>query len=180
MVRSKISVLVEGALCIALSVVLSNLRLFRMPQGGSVNLELVPLIVFAWRHGLKWGCGVGVLTGILNILLGGYVVHPVQAILDYPAAYGAMGLSALFPGRGVVSRIAGLVVAGLVQFACHVGSGVVFFASYAPEGTNPWVYSAVYNGSFIVPKLLISAFVTWFLWKQLERLYPADAREGAR
>ena len=46
---SRTVVLVEGALCIALSIVLSYIRLFRMPQGGSVNLELVPLILFAWR-----------------------------------------------------------------------------------------------------------------------------------
>ena len=155
---SRTVVLVEGALCIALSIVLSYLRLFRMPQGGSVNLELVPLILFAWRRGLCWGCGAGVLAGLMNLLLGGYVVHPVQAILDYPAAYGAMGLAAL------------------VQFSCHVLSGVIFFASYAPEGTNPWVYSAVYNGSFLAPKIVISGVVTWILLRKLEEFYPAGKR----
>ena len=63
---SRTVVLVERALCITLSVVLSYLRLFRMPQGGSVNLELVPLILFAWRRGLYWGTGAGVLTGVLK------------------------------------------------------------------------------------------------------------------
>ncbi|NLL36057.1 MAG: energy-coupled thiamine transporter ThiT [Fretibacterium sp.] len=173
--RSKTSVLVEGALCIALSLVLSNLRLFRMPQGGSVNFELIPLIVFTWRQGLQWGCGAGALTGFLNIALGGYVAHPIQALLDYPIAYGVMGLSALFPGKGFLSRFSGLLVAGFVQFTCHVLSGVVFFASYAPEGTNPWVYSILYNGSFLVPKILISGVVTWLLWKQLERISPSGA-----
>ena len=169
---SRTVVLVEGALCIALSIVLSYLRLFRMPQGGSVNLELVPLILFAWRRGLCWGCGAGVLAGVMNLLLGGYVVHPVQAILDYPAAYGAMGLAALLPRQ----RLVGLVLAALVQFSCHVLSGVIFFASYAPKGTNPWVYSAVYNGSFLAPKIVISGVVTWILLRKLEEFHPAGKR----
>ncbi len=168
MLRSKNAVMVEGALCIALSVVLSYLTLFRMPQGGSVNLELVPLIIFAWRHGSVLGCGVGILAGVLNILLGGYVVHPLQAVLDYPAAYGVMGLAALFPGRKITS----LIAAGTSQLFCHVLSGVIFFAKYAPEGANPWVYSAMYNGSFLAPKILISGLVTWLLWKQLEKISP--------
>ncbi|MDO4787069.1 MAG: energy-coupled thiamine transporter ThiT [Fretibacterium sp.] len=166
---SRTVILVEGALCIALSVVLSYIRLFRLPQGGSVNLELVPLILFAWRRGLFWGCGAGVLAGVLNLLLGGYVTHPVQAVLDYPAAYGAMGLAALFPRQ----KLSGLLVAALAQFACHLLSGAIFFASYAPEGTNPWVYSAVYNGSFLAPKVILSAVVTWFLLRKLERIHPA-------
>ena len=175
---SRTVVLVEGALCIALSVVLSYLRLFRMPQGGSVNLELVPLILFAWRRGLYWGTGAGVLTGVLNLLLGGYIVHPVQAILDYPAAYGAMGLAALFPKPQM--RLPGLAVATFVQFACHVLSGVIFFASYAPEGTNPWVYSAVYNGSFLAPKIILSAVVTWLLLRKLEEIYPSGKKSGEK
>ena len=169
---SRTVVLVEGALCIALSVVLSYLRLFRMPQGGSVNLELVPLILFAWRRGLGWGCGAGVLTGVLNLLLGGYVVHPVQAILDYPAAYGAMGLTALLPRR----KLVGLSLAALAQFACHVLSGVIFFASYAPEGVSPWIYSTTYNGSFLAPKIVLSAAVAWVLLRKLEEVYPAGGR----
>lgn len=162
---SSASVMVEGALCIALSVVLSNLRIFRMPQGGSVNLELVPLIVFAWRHGLAWGTGAGVLTGVLNILFGGYVMHPVQALLDYPLAYGVMGLSALIPGW----PFAGFLAGGLAQFACHVLSGVIFFSEYA-KGANPWIYSSVYNASFLAPKLILSGVVAWALTRQLARL----------
>ena len=108
----------------------------------------------------------------MNLLLGGYVVHPVQAILDYPAAYGAMGLAALLPRQ----RLVGLALAALVQFSCHVLSGVIFFASYAPEGTSPWVYSAVYNGSFLAPKIIISGVVTWLLLRKLEEVYPAGKR----
>ena len=166
---SRTVVMVEGALCIALSVVLSYLKLFRMPQGGSLTLELVPLIVFAYRRGIKWGCGAGALAGVLHIMLGGYVVHPVQAVLDYPVAYAAMGLAGLWRN----SKITSLTLAGLAQLLCHVCAGAIFFAAYAPAGTNPWVYSIGYNGLFLGPKLAFSAFATWVLWKNLERIYPS-------
>lgn len=159
----QIAVMVEGASCVALSIVLSYLTLFRMPQGGSINLELVPLFVFAYRRGVKWGVLVGALSGLLQLILGGYVVHPVQAILDYPAAYAAVGLAGIFRSRVIV----GTIIAALTQFACFVASGAIFFGSYAPEGTNPWVYAAIYNGSFYFPKVIICAVVAFFLWKRL-------------
>lgn len=59
-----------------------------------------------------------------------YVVHPVQAVLDYPAAYAAMGLAGLWHN----SKIASLILAGLAQFICHVCAGAIF-AAYAPAGT---------------------------------------------
>jgi len=74
------------------------------------------------------------------------------------------------------ARQDGLALAALVQFSCHVLSRVIFFASYAPEGTNPWVYSAVYNGSFLAPKIVISGVVTWILLRKLEEFYPAGKR----
>ena len=169
---SKTVILSEGALCIALSTVFSWLVLFRMPQGGSLTLELVPLIIFAWRRGVRWGCGAGALNGLVHIMLGGYVIHPLQALLDYPAAYAAMGLAGLWLTwrKKSAGLIAGLAVAGISQFACHVVAGVVFFSSYVPEGMNPWLYSIVYNGTFLTPKLVISLIAAWLLWGRLEKL----------
>lgn len=164
----RIAVMMEGASCVALSVVLSYLTLFRMPQGGSINLALVPIFVFAYRHGAKWGILVGALTGFLKLVLGGYIVHPVQAILEYPAAYAAIGLAGLFKGKEIICSI----LAGLAQFACYVVAGAVFFASYAPAGTNAWAYAAVYNGTFLFPKIVISIFAAIFLWNRLQKIFP--------
>jgi len=174
---SKTVILSEGALCAALSVAFSWLVIFRMPQGGSLTLELVPLIVFAWRRGVRWGCGAGALNGLLHLMLGGYIVHPLQALLDYPAAYAAMGMSGLWRNsqkkqKNSAPLIAGLAVAGLSQFICHVVSGVIFFSSYVPEGMNPWLYSIVYNGTFLMPKLVVSVIVAWVLWNRLEKISP--------
>lgn len=170
--NSRITIMMEGALCVALSVVLGYLTLFRMPQGGSINLELVPLFVFSYRHGVKWGVQAGALTGILQLILGGYVVHPVQAVLDYPAASAAIGLSGLWCARNIVFRIIATAIGSLLQFSCYVASGAVFFGSYAPEGTNVWLYAIVYNGSFLLPKVLISAAAALFLWNRLDKMFP--------
>jgi thiamine transporter len=162
---NKTRILVEGALCVALSVVFSYLKLFSMPQGGSITLEMAPLLYYSYKYGSKWGVLAGAVSGIIQMLMGGYVVHPIQGILDYPAALGAVGLAGLF-GPEAKSAIFGTLVAFAARLTCHVLSGVIFFASYAPEGQNPWIYSLIYNGSFMAPSVIITSFAAWFLWKK--------------
>jgi thiamine transporter len=155
--------MVEGALCVALSVVFSYFKMFAMPQGGSVTLEMAPLLYFAYRQGFKWGAAAGAMSGVLMMLLSGYVAHPVQAVLDYPLAFGCLGLAGLFKTKPII----GTIVAGAARLASHVLSGAIFFASYAPEGQNPWIYSLVYNASYLIPALIISAVLALILWKRL-------------
>ena len=168
--RSTTAAMVEGALCVALAVALSKFNLFALPQGGSIDLELVPLLLFAWRRGLKWGCGAGALAGVVKILMGGYILNPVQAVLDYPLAYACTGLAALFPHWG--KRVVGTVLAAAGQIACHVVSGAIFFAQYAPEGQSPWAYSIAYNTPVISLKYALSAVAAYILWKGLEAALP--------
>lgn len=170
--RPAIACMVEGALCVALAVVLAKLDLFQLPQGGSVDLELVPLLLFAWRWGARRGIGVGALSGVVRILLGAHVYHPVQAVLDYPLAFACTGLAGLMPRRAV-GRAVGTALACACQLACHVASGAIFFAQYAPEGQGPLMYSLIYNGSIIVPKYVLSTIVAWILWKALRRALPS-------
>ena len=169
--RTRIAVMVEGALCIALGEVLSKLNLFVMPQGSSIDIGLMPLILFAWLWGLKWGCGAGALAGIVKILLGGYILNPLQAVLDYPLAYACTGLAALLP-RSLPGKTAGTFLAALAQIACHVVSGAIFFAQYAPEGQNPWMYSFFYNAPVIAMKYVLSGVAAYILWKALRRALP--------
>ena len=102
----KVSVLVEGALCVALSVVFSYFKLFSMPQGGSITLEMAPLLFFSYKQGGKWGVCAGFLSGLLQMLFGGYIVHPVQALLDYPLAFACIGAAGLF-GRHIIAGTVG-------------------------------------------------------------------------
>ena len=158
-------VLVEGALCVALSVVFSGLKLFSMPQGGSITLEMAPLFFFAYKYGFGWGFAAGAIAGGFQIIFGGYVVHPIQAFLDYPAAFASIGIAGVF-GQSTKEIIAGTLIASVARLVCHVMSGVIFFASYAPEGTNVWLCSFIYNVTFLVPAILISAALALTLWKK--------------
>lgn len=167
MFNSRITILVEGALAVALSVVFSGLRLFSMPQGGSITLEMLPLFLFALRRGGKHGCAAGAVSGVLQLITGGYIAHPVQAALDYPIAFGVLGTAGFLRDKPIWI---GLVVGAFLRFVCHVRSGVVFFGSFAPEGTNVWVYSSVYNATFMAPNLVVCVLLAYLVWPRLSRL----------
>ncbi|MBQ9403822.1 MAG: energy-coupled thiamine transporter ThiT [Synergistaceae bacterium] len=164
--RISIVSMIEGALCIALALVLTRINLFAMPQGGSVDLELVPLILFAYRRGPKLGILVGALTGVMKVLTGGYFLNVIQLILDYPLAYAFAGIAAFYP------RILWLILAALGQLTSHVVSGAIFFAKYAPSGWNPWMYSIIYNAPVVIAKYAISAVVAIILWQILQKTMP--------
>lgn len=164
--KPNVKIMVEGALAASLTVALSYVKLWEMPQGGSITLEAIPLLVFSMRRGVRSGIGAGAVAGLLQLLLGGYIVHPLQALLDYPLAFGALGLAGFLrkPVWG------GTVLGSLARFACHVTSGAVFFGSYAPKGTNVWAYSLVYNGSYMLPNLVLAVVVVSLLWPRLSRI----------
>lgn len=150
--------LVEAGMMIALAIILGEyVKLFKMPMGGSVTLGgMVPLFIFAFRWGGKKGILVGAVYGILDLIIGGfYSMHPVSILLDYPLAFGMIGLGGFF-GKSLIGYIGGILTGIFGRFLCHVVSGVVFYASYAPKGQSPWVYSILYNGTFLLPELAVS------------------------
>lgn len=107
----------------------------------------------------------GFASGILRLFLGAYIVHPAQALLDYPLASAAVGLAGFFPGSIYLGIAAGM----LSCLSSYVLSGVIFFGSYAPEGTNVLLYSIIYNGTIIIPELIIDAALIRLLWPRLKR-----------
>lgn len=138
------------ALAIALAVILNQIKLYEMPQGGSVTLvSMLPIFLVSFAYGPQVGFLAGFLFGLMNMILGGYVVHPMQMLLDYPLAFMALGASGYLPKKGAV----GMVLGGLLRYFCHILSGVIFFATYAGD-QNPWIYSALYN-SFLFPELIL-------------------------
>lgn len=164
-----VKMLVEGGLCIALSFVLGYIKLFSMPQGGSVTAgEMIPIIIFALRHGSLPGIVVGALYGFVQMLFGGSIFHPVQAILDYPVAFGVLGLAGLFSSefektKSVVPVIKGASLGIVLRMIAHTLTGAIFFASYAPEGQNPWAYSIIYNASYLVVEFAITIVIIYLL-----------------
>ena len=156
-------IVAEVVVSVALAYALNMIVMFRMPQGGSVTaVSMVPLLWLALRRGVRVGVIGGIIFGVVDMFPQPFVVHPVQFLLDYPLAFGALGLAGFFqthPIAGVFSGIAG-------RFACHFIAGVVFFGMYAPEGMNPIVYSAIYNGSYLIVELVFSVIVMYILVKR--------------
>ncbi|MCG0275315.1 MAG: energy-coupled thiamine transporter ThiT [Thermosediminibacteraceae bacterium] len=161
MERKALSTLIEGALMIAIATILSFIKPYQAPFGGSVTLgSMVPILLYSMRNGAAKGILAGVAYGLLQLVIEPYIVHPVQVILDYPLAFGLLGLSGLF-GKRIV---AGVTVGILGRFLSHFLSGVIFFESNAPEGMNVLFYSAAYNGSYLLPELVISLLAVRFVF----------------
>jgi thiamine transporter len=165
----------EVGVTIALASVLHMVKLWQMPQGGSITLgTMVPLFILAFRRGPAIGMIAGALYGIFEgwILSGGKnFYHPVQVVLDYPLAFGLTGLAGLF----VRWPAFGVVVASLARYASHVVSGVVFFAQYAPKGQPVLLYSLGYNAFYLGPDFLIAIVLTLLVWERLGRVQAAPA-----
>ncbi len=120
---------------------------------------MIPLFWLALRRGPKIGMFAGAVFGMVDLAIEPFVVHPIQLILDYPLPFACLGLAGFFQTHPVV----GVVVGGIGRFTCHLVSGVVYFASYAPPGMNPIVYSAVYNGIYLIPSIILCAIVIFML-----------------
>ena len=160
-------ILAEMIVFIALANVLYLISKFylpflHLPQGGSITAaSMVPLLWFALRRGFRWGVEAGVIYGLVHMVISGDIYFPTQIILDYPLAFGALGLAGAFQKHPVV----GVGVGILGRFVCHFVSGIVFFGQYAWEGWNVIAYSAAYNATYLVPEFIISAVIIFSLLK---------------
>lgn len=167
--------LVYGALLVAVSFVLSYLRLLSMPQGGAITLaSVLPLALYAYWFGPRNGIVAGLAAGVLQFLQEPVVVHWAQPLLDYILAFGCFGLAGFFRSRQRHGLALGLLVGGLGRVVCSTLSGVIFFAEYAPQGMNVWVYSLGYNLGYLGPDLLIALLVAWLppLHRLFQRVRP--------
>lgn len=151
-IRFTTSMLINVALMLALTIVLHQLRIFHMPQGGSVTLgAMVPLLFLTYRYGAGIGCLAGFVYGMINLMQDAFIVHPLQVLFDYPLPYMALAVAAALPGRIYL----GAALAFAARFLCHYISGVVFFGSYAPPDMSPYLYALVFNATYLVPEAII-------------------------
>ena len=142
-------------------------------MGGSISLEMAPLILLALRQGWKVGILAGLAYGFLSLLIPPtFIVHPVQLVFDYPVAFAVLGLAGFFRPT-VRGAILGSILAVAARFAAHFISGVAFFASYAPEGWNPYVYSVAYNAAYLVPSLIVVLVAVPILLRALTQAQPS-------
>ena len=155
----RLRILTETIVMVALSGALYLIKIFTLPQGGSITLgSMVPIFLLALRRGPRIGIVGGIAFGLVALVEDVYsgveiIFYPAQVILDYPLAFGVLGLAGFFRKIPVL----GVGVGVTARFCSHFVSGVLFFASYAPAGVSPFVYSALYNGGFLIPEFVITA-----------------------
>jgi len=161
----QVRILAETVVLVALSGALYLFRFFLLPQGGAVTLgSMVPVFLLALRRGPRVGIVGGVAFGLVALVEDLYsgvevIFYPAQVILDYPLAFGVLGVAGFF--RRIPILGVGICVAA--RFCSHFVSGVLFFASFAPAGMSPFVYSALYNGGFLLPEFVITAALMFVL-----------------
>ena len=173
--REMILSIATGGICIALSYVLSLVKLYEMPQGGTITpASMLPLIFFCLSFGAKKGFCATFVYSLLQ-LIGGYLLNFPQVMLDYIVAFTLIGAAGFF-AASAKKRIqvknpikclklikfwrigAGVFVAFTLRFISHLLSGVIFYAEYAGD-QNVWVYSALYNGTFLLVEAAITAVI---------------------
>lgn len=156
---------VYGGMCIALAFILSYIRLYRMPQGGSITPgSMLPIILYSIIFGPAAGIAAGVSYGFLQFFQDGGVIHWAQLFLDYPLAFGFLGIAGIVPRNfNIRTRIvAGTLIAVIGRGLMHVLSGAIFFAEYAGDA-NPWIYSIIYNSTFLGVETILAISIAIML-----------------
>ena len=157
--KNRTRALVYGALCVALSFMLSYIKQFSLPMGGSLTLcSMLTIVAYACAFGPLYGFTAGLAFGVLQLIQDFYVIHWAQLLLDYFFAFACYGIAAYFPNKLTL----GIAVAGLCRMLCSTLSGGIFFADSAVDAgwSNAWLYSLAYNGSTIGAETVLCVLVS--------------------
>lgn len=131
-------------LAIAITFILHAFRIIELPNGvGSITLgSFIPIMIISIMYGPEVGMFTGFTYGVLRLMMGGYLLNPIQVLFDYPLPFMCLGIVGFFKNN----KFLGAIIAVFFKFICHFISGVAFFGQYAPEGMSPWLYSLIANG----------------------------------
>ncbi|MCX7710954.1 MAG: energy-coupled thiamine transporter ThiT [Clostridia bacterium] len=144
--------LAYGALSMSAAFVLSYFKILQFPNGGTVTIaSMLPIFIFAYIAGPAAGILLGLCYGLLQFIQDPFFVHPIQFILDYPLAFSLLGLAGFFRKNVYL----GAVIGSIARLLCHFLSGAIFFGEYAPAGQSVFLYSLIYNSSYILPDMAI-------------------------
>lgn len=151
--------LVVSALLVALAAVLKQIKLFPMPYGGDISaFGMLPIALCAYLFGVRRGVIAGICVGLIDLILGPYVIHPVQLLLDYPLAFGAIGFAGLLRNKKM-GLITGYLLGVFGRYICSVLSGIIFFGAYAPAGFNAVTWSVWYNFIYLGTEAAITVIL---------------------
>lgn len=154
--RGTLRALCEGAILVVMAQLLGYLKLWEMPWGGSICLSMLPIFLFAVRWGIRNGLMAGLVLGILQFMYdGGFALGWPSILGDYLLAFTVLGVAGLFrQKKGGIFW--GTALGGAARFLVHYVTGATIWASLMPDTffgmtmTNPWFYSFLYNGFYMV------------------------------
>lgn len=159
--------LTESAIMLAFASVLSVIKIIDMPYGGSVTaFSMLPLILIAYRYGVKWGLVTAATYGLIQLLLGmdnlsyatGFVPVMMILLFDYLVAFLVLGLAGLFRRprlpQGVALALASAVT-GILRYLCHVITGCTVWAGLSVPTAEAAIYSFSYNATYMIPEIII-------------------------
>lgn len=181
--KSNVRIMTECAILVAMSVVLSFVKVWHMPLGGSITfVSMLPVCIASLRHGLKWGFLTSGLYGLVKLFFGitmdGLLGWGLTAsmligcmLFDYVVAFAVLGIAGIFRKKGQLGADAGIVLAMVLRFASHFISGYVIFTNLEQwelfgsvfEG-SPALYSICYNGMYMLPELIFTVVVFELLY----------------
>ncbi|HFH9838034.1 TPA: energy-coupled thiamine transporter ThiT [Streptococcus suis] len=180
MSKSKLSILAEVAIFSAIALVFDKIPLFTMPQGGSVSLVMLPILLLSLRHGVRVGMLSGSIVGTIQLFYGGYFLNIFQVFLDYALSYAGVGIAGLLAPtlhkkntltQASITIALASFLGAFIRFLANFLAGIIFYADYAPAGTPIWLYSFTYNISYILPSTAIACTLLILLYKARPQFY---------
>lgn len=167
----RIRALTEGAILIALAFVLSFVKLYQLPNGGSLTPAMFPILFYALRWGTERGLIAGFVFGLLQLLFDGAYAWGWQSmVLDYLLAFAPLGLAGIFRGKSW-GIFPGTLLGCTGRFVIHYISGITIYRIIQPTsipglGTfdNPHLYSLAYNASYMLPNMLLALLLAGALY----------------
>lgn len=178
--RKKLLALCECALFVAMALALSYLKIPIGLYGGSIDLVMVPLILCAVRWGWGWGLGAGLVFGTLKFFFaGGRAINWQSMLLDYSVAYMFVGFAGLLRGKNKLAWLSALIGC-VARFLIHFVSGITIYAIveqttiFGLTTSNPWVYSALYNGWYMLPNTVVAVAIVAILSNPLGKYLRGD------
>ena len=167
--------LCEGAIMVAIAQILSYIKLWEMPWGGSIVLAMVPIILFSVRWGLGSGLLAGFVFGVLQFMFdGGFAIGWQSIIGDYLLAFTVLGLAGLMKGKKL-GVFWGTLIGGVARFLVHYVVGATIWAAYMPDTffgmtmTSPWIYSLLYNIAYMGPNIVITLVIFGLLYVPMKK-----------
>lgn len=176
---TKTRVLAESAILVAIASVLSMIKLVDLPYGGSVTIaSMLPIVIIAYRHGLGWGLGSGVVYGVIQQLLGlntlswvtGWRSVLMVILFDYVVAFAVIGFAGVFrklQNQGS-ALVLGSLLASVLRYACHFVSGVTVWRDISIPADQAVLYSLAYNATYMLPEAIVLVIAAWYLGTALD------------